>query len=116
MGLFKKVERRKGMGNNRFQSIINSEKPVLVDFYTDWCSPCKSMDPVLKQVKEKYKDDIRIIKVNVDRYPFIATQYHVQSIPTFIIFKNGRIEWRATGTRSFQEFSKELSNSIQNRL
>ena len=100
------------MGNNRFQTIINSEKPVLVDFYTDWCIPCKSMGPILKKVKEKYKEDIKIIKVNVDRYPFIATEYQIKSIPTFIIFKKGSVEWRATGTQSFKEFDDGLCGSI----
>ena len=101
------------MRNKRFQTIINSEKPVLVDFYTEWCVPCKSMAPILKRVKEKYKEDIKIIKVNVDSYPFIATEYQIKSVPTFIIFKKGSVEWRATGTQSFQEFNEGVSDSMK---
>ena len=98
--------------SKRFQTIINSEKPVLVDFYTDWCAPCKAMNPILKQVKDQFKEDIKIIKVNVERYPFIATEFGIKSIPTFIIFRKGSIEWRATGTQTFQEFNEGVSVSI----
>ncbi len=98
--------------NKRFLSIINSEKPVLVDFYTEWCAPCKTMNPILKQLKDCYKEDIKIIKVNVDRYPFIATEFQIKTIPTFILFKKGDIKWRATGTQSYNDFYEALYSSI----
>ena len=98
--------------NKRFLSIINSEKPVLVDFYTDWCVPCKTMNPILKQLKDRYKEDVKIIKVNVDRYPFIATKFQIKTVPTFILFKKGDIKWRATGTQTYNDFDLALSPSI----
>lgn len=82
--------------NQRFLHIIKSPKPVLVDFYADWCGPCKEMPPVLKKVKQELKD-VRIIKVNVDRNPFIANRYKVNRLPTLIVFKDGEPIWTHEG-------------------
>jgi len=79
--------------NGRFVNIINSNKPVLVDFFADWCQPCKQMSPILKEVKSELKENVRIIKVNVDKNPAIATRYQIRSIPTVIVFKNGEPIW-----------------------
>ena len=76
--------------NERFLNIINSDKPVLVDFFADWCEPCKQMAPILKDVKMELKENIRILKVNVDKNPVIATKYQIRNVPTVIIFKNGQ--------------------------
>jgi thioredoxin 1 len=92
--------------NAKFQSIINSDRPVLVDFYADWCGPCKQVPPILKEVKEELKDAVRIIKVNVDKNPFIATQYKIRSIPTLIIFKNGSPQWTGVGVRNANELKE----------
>lgn len=81
----------------KFQNIINSRKPVLVDFYADWCGPCKEVPPILKKVKKELKEGIRIIKVNVDKNPFIASKYQIRSIPTLIIFKEGLPRWTGVG-------------------
>ena len=75
--------------NGRFLNIINSDKPVLVDFFAEWCGPCKQMSPVLKEVKSELKENIRIIKVDVDKNPMIATHYQINSIPTVIVLKKG---------------------------
>jgi len=80
-----------------FSELIKQEKPVLVDFYADWCGPCKVMHPILKEVKEKLKNDVTILKINVDKNKRIAAQYHIQSIPTLILFKEGQIKWKRTG-------------------
>lgn len=82
--------------NQRFLHIIKSRKPVLVDFYADWCGPCKEIPPVLKKVKQELKD-VRIIKVNVDRNPFIASRYKVNRLPTLIVFKEGEPIWTHEG-------------------
>ncbi|MCG6187704.1 thioredoxin [Maribellus maritimus] len=97
--------------NGKFQSIIKSKRPVLVDFYADWCGPCKQVPQILKEVKEDLKDKVRIIKVNVDRNPFIASKYQIKSIPTLIIFQNGMPQWTGVGVRHASEL-KEIIKDI----
>jgi thioredoxin 1 len=80
-----------------FTDLINSDQPVLVDFYAEWCGPCKTMAPVLKSVVSKFGDKVRIIKVDIDKNPMAASKYNVRSVPTFIIFKNGEIKWQQSG-------------------
>jgi thioredoxin 1 len=77
--------------------IMESEKPVLVDFYADWCGPCQSMSPVISDIASEFPDKIKVIKINVDRNPEISTKYKILGIPTFIIFHKGTIKWRQSG-------------------
>lgn len=93
-----------------FNEIINQEIPVLVDFTADWCGPCKSMAPILKQLKAELKDSISIIKINVDTNPALAAKYQVQGVPTFIVFKQGKQTWRQSGMQSVSQFKQAISS------
>jgi thioredoxin 1 len=81
-----------------FQQIIQSDTPVLVDFYADWCGPCKTMDPIIQQVATQVKGRARVIKINVDKNEAASRAYQIMSIPTYILFKKGNILWRHSGT------------------
>jgi thioredoxin 1 len=80
-----------------FIDIIESDKPVLVDFYADWCGPCKAMNPIIKEVAKASEGKARVIKVDIDKSEQAARAYQVQAVPTFIIFKKGKIVWRHSG-------------------
>ncbi|WP_242916919.1 thioredoxin [Pontibacter liquoris] len=86
------------MAKKSFQELINSPgMPVLVDFYADWCGPCKSMSPVVEQVASEYSGKLKVIKINVDNNQAAAAQYRVQGVPTFILFHKGQQVWRQSG-------------------
>ncbi|ULC57890.1 thioredoxin [Flaviramulus sp. BrNp1-15] len=80
-----------------FSSIINSSELVLIDFYADWCGPCKVLGPILKDVKKELEDSIKIIKIDVDRNQALANKYQVRGVPTMILFKKGKQVWRQSG-------------------
>ena len=90
-----------------FYELINSSDiPVLVDFFAEWCGPCKAMSPILKQVKDMQGENVRIVKVDVDKNNALAMQYTIQSVPTLMIFKNGKQVWRQSGIMNASELNK----------
>ena len=93
-----------------FSQIIGSPSPVLVDFYADWCGPCKAMNPVIKEVAHELKGQTRVIKINIDKAQQAAIQYNVQAVPTFMIFKNGQPVWRHSGMIDKQSLLRTLKN------
>jgi len=96
-----------------FHDIINSETPVLVDFFATWCGPCQMLAPILKEVKDSLEDQISIIKIDVDKNEQLAAQYQVRGVPTMMLFKKGKQLWRQSGVLSKEQIIqiiKEKSN------
>ncbi len=91
-----------------FNEIVNEEIPVLVDFYADWCGPCKSMAPVLKRLKAELKDAVKIVKINVDTNQELAAKYKVRGVPTFMVFKKGKQTWRQSGMQSVSQLKQAI--------
>jgi len=82
---------------SQFNDLINGDQPVLVDFFAEWCGPCKSMAPILKELAGKITGKAKIIKVDIDKNTGVANAYHVRSVPTLILFKKGKIVWQQSG-------------------
>ncbi len=95
-----------------FGTIIKGDKPVLVDFFATWCGPCKMMQPILEQVSQQLGDQVRIVKIDVDRNQQLAAQLQVSSVPTLAIFKNGEIVWRQAGVQPANVLSEKLKSFI----
>ncbi len=89
-----------------FNEIIDSEIPVLVDFHADWCGPCKMLAPILKQVKDEIGESVRIVKIDVDKNPSIASKFQVRGVPTMLLFKKGKQLWRQSGVLQKDEIVK----------
>ena len=94
----------------KFNEMINGEQLTLVDFFATWCGPCKMMHPILEQLKEKMGDDIRILKVDVDKNEALSMQYRIQSVPTLMLFKKGEMLWRQSGAMRLADLKATISN------
>ena len=81
----------------KFNELIQSTKPVLVDFYAEWCGPCKIMKPRILDVAERMGDNVKVVQIDVDKEKELATRFRISSVPTLIIFKNGKQQWRQSG-------------------
>jgi len=92
-----------------FNNIIKGEIPIIVDFYAEWCGPCKVQAPILEEVADILKDKVRIIKIDVEKNQTLAQRYEVRGVPTIAIFKSGELLWRESGIQT----SQRLINTVQ---
>ena len=96
---------------SNFSELINQNKPVIIDFFAEWCGPCKTMSPILKEVKDVLGDGVTILKIDVDKNQALAAKYQVKGVPTFLLFKEGKQIWRQSGIIQKEELLTIISNN-----
>jgi thioredoxin 1 len=99
--------------NENFNEIINGQTPVLVDFSAEWCGPCKMMSPVLKQLKDRMDDRLRIVKIDVDSNRELAYKYNIRSVPTLMLFQSGKNKWSGVGVMTSDYLEGIIKNNSQ---
>ena len=98
---------------SKFQEIVQSETPTLVDFFATWCGPCQAMSPILDQLKEKMGDQVRVLKIDVDKNQDVAAKFKVRGVPTFVLFQNGEILWRQSGGMELQTLHQKIIGAVK---
>jgi thioredoxin 1 len=97
----------------KFKDLIQSEKPVLVDFYADWCGPCKMMQPILKELVSMLGEEVKVIKIDVEKHPQLARSLRIQGVPTLMLFQNGEVLWRQSGVVGAQQLAQVIRTHTQ---
>ncbi|OWR13353.1 thioredoxin [Chryseobacterium sp. VAUSW3] len=97
---------------SKFHELISQDKPVLVDFFAEWCGPCKMQAPILEDLKKRVNDQATIIKIDVDKNQGVAAKYGIRSVPTLMIFKNGEIKWKQSGVFPAEELERLIKENI----
>jgi len=100
------------MQQTSFAELIQSARPTLVDFSAEWCGPCKMMGPILDDLKSEVGDNAKIITVDIDKNPKAAAAYQIQSVPTLLLFKNGKIVWRQAGVLPTENLKRIIDQNI----
>ncbi|HED30900.1 MAG TPA: thioredoxin [Prosthecochloris aestuarii] len=101
------------MARKTFDDLLRESKlPVFVDFYADWCGPCRTLSPVIRQLAEEYSGKLTVVKINVDKQPDVAARYQVQGIPALFLFQNGSVLWRSSGALPLQALKAEISRAL----
>lgn len=95
-----------------FAELINTPTPILVDFYADWCAPCKMLTPTIQQLASVYKQKLKVIKINTEKNNALSAKYNIQSIPTLMLFKNGQSVWRQSGVIPYSVLEQEIKKHI----
>ncbi|HTF81779.1 MAG TPA: thioredoxin [Cytophagales bacterium] len=100
------------MSNQSFQELIKNNVPTLVDFHAEWCGPCKMMKPELEKLKSQVGEKLKIIKIDIDKNPQVASSFRVQSVPTLILFKDGQVKWRQSGALTSSQIKQVIQQFI----
>lgn len=100
------------MANTNFKSLINVPQPVVIDFHADWCGPCKVQGPIIKELKTTLGDQIKVIKIDIDRNPALANKLGIKSIPTIMIYQDGALQWQASGVQTLAVLKTQVGKLL----